>query len=388
MAYGKSSPEEFKPMKKKDSLRLLRSFWKWELLTHRLYDSLSVRYKDDDRRESIIKLGKMELGHANVWDNIAGKVHGVSFKASILFRLEAALLKILAFFLPFTIFIHYMEHQERHAILEYSRLLETYKDDEKITKMILNVIRQEIGHEWRMMEQLADKAAYILKAKEAIHGMTAGILETLGLVIGLLAVHAETLIIGLTGLMAGIGGLIAIMSISYVSAKGHYDLHEGKAKELTIKTEVHPTALKEELENVLTGRGIGLETARNVIGAIGDDVAVLSNMIHTIKSGGEAVVPREAVVTTSTFFIIGTLPILIPFFVGVFWDSGPLIPALVAFVFAIIVISIAGLFIGVLSGQKISVKIIHNILVIAGTCTATYLVGLAARILFGIEAGH
>ena len=43
-----------------------------------------------------------------------------------------------------------------------------------------------------MMEQLADKRLYIAKVKEAIPGMTAGIIETLGLVIGLLAAHAKT----------------------------------------------------------------------------------------------------------------------------------------------------------------------------------------------------
>jgi VIT1/CCC1 family predicted Fe2+/Mn2+ transporter len=375
-------------MKAEDSLELLRTFWKSEIIAGRLYGFLAERYKDDARKESIIKLGEIELGHANVWHNIAMKVYNVSFEVSIFFRLDILLMKVLSLILPFTIFIHYMEHQERHAILEYPKLLEIFKDDENIIKTITNVIRQEIGHEWQMMEQIADKESYILKAKEAIHGMSAGVIETLGLVIGLLAVHATTLIIGLTGLIATIGGMIAIMSISYISAKGHYDLYEGKISELSIKREVHPTVLRREIENVLAEQGIGGETAKNMMDAIGDDVVVLSNLLKTIKSSGEGVVPKEAVVTTSAFFIMGTLPILIPFFVGLVWDSDPMIPAIIAFVLAIIIISIAGLFIGVLSGKKISAKIIHNILVIMGTCTATYVVGLVARTFFGIEAGH
>jgi VIT1/CCC1 family predicted Fe2+/Mn2+ transporter len=375
-------------MKAEDPLELLRTFWKSEITAGRLYGSLAERYKDDPRKESITKLGKIELGHANVWDNIAKKVYDVSFDVSIFFKLEILLMKIFSRIFPFTIFVHYMEHQERYAILEYPKLLEIFKDDESITKIITNVIRQEIGHEWQMMEQIADKESYILKAKEAIHGMSAGVIETLGLVIGLLAVHATTLTIGLTGLIATIGGMIAIMSISYISAKGHYDLYEGKIIELSIKREVHPTVLRGEIENVLVEQGISVETAKNMMDTIGDDVVVLSNLLKTIKSSGEGVVPKEAVVTTSAFFIMGTLPILVPFFIGLVWDSNPLIPAMIAFVFAIIVISIAGLFIGVLSGKKISAKIIHNILVIMGTCTATYVVGLVARTFFGIEAGH
>ena len=375
-------------MKAEDPLELLRTFWKSEIIAGRLYGFLAERYKDDARRESIIKLGKIELGHANVWHNIAKKVYGVSFDVSIFFKLEILLMRTFSRIFPFTIFVHYMEHQERYAILEYPKLLEIFKDDESITKIITNVIRQEIGHEWQMMEQIADKESYILKAKEAIHGMSAGVIETLGLVIGLLAVHATTLTIGLTGLIATIGGMIAIMSISYISAKGHYDLYEGKIIELSIKREVHPTVLRGEIEDVLVEQGISVETAKNMMDAIGGDVVVLSNLLKTIKSSGEGVVPKEAVLTTSAFFIMGTLPILIPFFVGLAWDSDPMIPAIIAFVFAIVVISIAGLFIGVLSGKKISAKIIHNILVIMGTCTATYVVGLVARTLFGIEAGH
>jgi VIT1/CCC1 family predicted Fe2+/Mn2+ transporter len=375
-------------MKAEDSLKLLQTFWKSEIIASRLYGFLAERYKDDARKASIIKLGEIELRHANVWNHIAKKVYDVSFEVSIFFKFNILLMKVLSLILPFTIFIHYMEHQERHAILEYSKLLEIFKDSEDITKMITNVIRQEIGHEWQMMEQIADKESYILKAKEAIHGMSAGVLETLGLVIGLLAVHTTTLIIGLTGLIAAIGGIIAIMSISYISAKGHYDLYEGKINELSIKKEVHPAVLRGELENVLVEQGISGETTKNMMEVIGGDAVVLSKLLKTIKSSGEGVVPKEAVVTTSVFFIMGTLPILIPFFVGLVWDSNPKTPAIIAFVFAIIIISIAGLFIGVLSGKKISAKIIHNILVIMGTCTATYLVGLAARSFFGIEAGH
>ena len=43
-----------------------------------------------------------------------------------------------------------------------------------------------------MMEQIANKEAYITKTRDAMDAMTVGIIETLGLVIGLLAIHAST----------------------------------------------------------------------------------------------------------------------------------------------------------------------------------------------------
>jgi len=375
-------------MDKKQTLNLLEIFWTSEIVADSLYSALAARYNDNKLKKAIIHIGEMERGHAHVWNKIATDVHGVSFHVSIFLKIKILLMKLLSFILPFTIFIHYMEHEERNAILEYSKLLDTYRDNENIRKIITNIIKQEIGHEWQMMEQIADKGSYIVKFKEAIPGMTTGIIETLGLVIGLLAAHTTTLMIGLTGTIAMISGTFAMMSISYISSKGHHDLHEGRVKEISIKKEVDPAVLITELENALIEKGISSETAKLVIDIIGADTVVLSNLVKTIKITGEALTPKESVKTTGIFFVVGTLPILAPFFVGVLWHSDPLIPAITSFALAIITISMAGLFTAVLSGKRISTKVIHNIFIIVGTCTLTYLVGLAARIVFGFGVSH
>jgi VIT1/CCC1 family predicted Fe2+/Mn2+ transporter len=236
------------------------------------------------------------------------------------------------------------------------------------------------------MEQIADKRLYIVKVKEAVPGMTAGIIETLGLVIGLLAAHAKTSMIGLTGLIAMIGGVIAEMSVSYISSKGHHDLNEGRDRELTVKKEVDPTLLKRELEKDLAERGISSETVRLILDSIGDDAGVLSSLVKTIRNTAEAPQPKESLKTTGIFFIIGALPVLAPFLIGTMWDSSPTIPAIVAFFLAVISISVAGLFMAVLSGKRIATNIMHNLFIIMGTAALTYLVGLGARLSLGI--GH
>ena len=134
-------------MKTKKTLNLLRTFWKSEIIAINVYNFLAKRYRDSDKRESIIEIGKMERKHATVWNGIAHQYHNASFQVSLILKFEILLMKLLARILPFTIFIHYMEHSERNAILEYARLLETFKENESIKKMIIDVIRQEIGHE-------------------------------------------------------------------------------------------------------------------------------------------------------------------------------------------------------------------------------------------------
>jgi vacuolar iron transporter family protein len=226
---------------------------------------------------------------------------------------------------------------------------------------------------------------YIEKVKEAIPGMTAGIIETLGLVIGLLAAHAKTRMIGFTALIAMIGGMIAEMSVSYVSSKGHHDLNEGMNKELTIKKEVNPTLLGKELGKALIERGISSETARLIVDSIGDDAGLLSSLVKTIRTTAEAPEPKESLKTAGIFFIIGALPVLAPFLIGTLWDSDPIIPAIIAFVLAVISISVAGLFMAVLSGKRISVSILRNLFIIMGTAALTYLVGSLARLSLGIK---
>jgi VIT1/CCC1 family predicted Fe2+/Mn2+ transporter len=61
---------------------------------------------------------------------------------------------------------------------------------------------------------------------------------------------------------------------------------------------------------------------------------------------------------------------------------------MIALNLAVLTISTAGFFVAVLSGKKIFMKIAHNIFVIIGTCAITYGVGLAARLLLGIDVVH
>jgi len=370
------------------NLSLLHKYWQSEIIADSLYRFLAARCNDAERKDIISKIGRMEQGHATVWNRIAEKSHGSTFEVTLFLRLKIFLAKLLSLILPFTIFIHYMEHNERNAILEYSKLLDAYKHDENTRKIITNIIRQEIAHEWQMMEQVADKESYVVKAREALDAMTVGIIETMGLVIGLLAAHASTLTIGLTGFISTIGGAIALMSIAYVSSKANYDLHEGRNRELNVKKEINPAVLKGELERALISKGMGSETVNDMMGIIGDDSSILSSLVKSIKSTGEAGEPIEAIKTTGLFFTVGAVPIVTPFFIGVIWDVGALIPAILAFLLAILTISTAGFFVAVLSGKKIVMKIVQNISVIMGTCAVTYGVGLAARILFGIDVVH
>ena len=364
--------------------RLLRTFWSSEIVAENLYGFLAKRY-GNEQKKTILEIGRMEHGHGNVWNKLAQESHGVSFRVSLFIRMRIALLKLLSLLLPLTIFVHYMEHEEKKAILDYAGLLAFYRDDPEVETIIINVIRQEIGHEWHMMEQIADRKGYIEKVGEAFPALMAGIVGTLGLVIGLSAARAQTLVIGFTGLIGMFGGMIAEMSVSYVASKNQRDFDEGKHKELGIKTEVSPAMLHRELEKDLIERGTGSETTKLIMDAIGNDTVILSNLVKTIRTSANRPHPHESLKTTATFFALGALPILVPFFVGNASGWSSFTAAAVGLLLAAVSISVAGLFTAVLSGRKISTTVVHNLFIIMATCALTYAVGFVARFVLSIQ---
>jgi hypothetical protein len=122
----------------RETIGILQTFWKSEIIADQLYQFISKRYQDTDKKNTIIKIGKMERAHASVWNSIAHQNHQVTFHESVLLKFEIFSMKLFSFIIPLTIFIHYMEHRERKAILEYAKLLENYKDNEKVKKQITN----------------------------------------------------------------------------------------------------------------------------------------------------------------------------------------------------------------------------------------------------------
>lgn len=139
--------------------------------------------------------------------------------------------------------------------------------------------------------------------------------------------------------------------------------------------------LTDGLEKELLEKGISNDAVGLILESIGEDAGVLSNLVKTVRTTSGTLDPKESLKTTGVFFVIGALPVLAPFFIATLWDVRPSVPAIIAFVLAAISISIAGLFMAVLSGKRISTNIMHNLFIIMGTAVMTYVVGLAARLL-------
>jgi rubrerythrin len=134
-------------MNAKETLTLLKTFWSSEIIAEKLYGFLAANYDGTDQKRDILAIGAMEQNHADAWGKIAKDLHGTPSPISLVIRFKIVLLRLLSLILPLTIFIHYLEHDEKKAILDYAGLLEIYKHQEETRAIIANIIMEEIGHQ-------------------------------------------------------------------------------------------------------------------------------------------------------------------------------------------------------------------------------------------------
>jgi len=102
------------------------------------------------------------------------------------------------------------------------------------------MIDDEILHEAKLSEQILRERSNLANIREVIYGMTDSLVEILALMIGLASIINNTLMIGLAGLLAAIGGTFSITTGSYLGAKSQNNLAEGEMKGILSKAEFAP----------------------------------------------------------------------------------------------------------------------------------------------------
>ncbi|MEX0567838.1 MAG: VIT1/CCC1 transporter family protein [Candidatus Njordarchaeota archaeon] len=371
-------------MKMTININKVKEFWEDEIIASSIYRFMSKKSKRK-KKEMFEKLASMEDSHADFWHNFALKYMGRRFKKSIRLRIKIFFYKLLAFFLPVTFMIYYLELGERSATLEYSIILENFEAMPEVYEQIKKIIYDEIEHEANFSEILIGSKSKIASIKDAIYGMTDSLVEILALVIGLAGITGNTLAIGLTGLIAAIGGTFSMTTGAYLSTKSQKDIYEGEISEIEAKANTAPDLLEKDLEVLLREKGLSDSVIQGIIGKMKDDIGALKNMVKHLKVEEEPPSPGSIAKVTGVYYVLGSLPAIIPFFVAYFLSISPIFAAIISILSASVTAFFAGIFTAVLSGTGIKKKAILNVLMIVGSAFATYTIGTLARILLGIE---
>ncbi len=364
---------------------MIKDFYDDELISYSFYKFLGDRAKDN-KRETFHKMSEMELEHSRIWKDDIGSEYQINEKLTFSSKIRLFFLKLMAVILPLSFMINYIELDERGALQKYMDMLHKFKhSDDKIKELITGIMKDEILHEATLTKFMLGETSKISNLKEAIYGMTDSLVEILALVIGLASIMNNLLLIGLSGLLASIGGTFSMVSGAYLSVQTQNDIYDGQLSDLHSKHKVGAEYVTDDLVASLDDKGLEHSVSVEIAKKIEQDDNALLGLAEAIIIEEEKSDPKTAAVTTGIYYILGALPAFLPFFFAIPFDLAPLQAAIIAVGLSALLAFIAGIFTAVLSGISIGTKGIKNVIITIGAALATYAFGTIARGLLGIN---
>jgi len=310
-----------------------------EMKDSTLYKSLAEIENDENVREELLKLSSMEKEHAYFWKDFLERkgVKVEEFKPSLTIGLYKLLRKI--FGLAFTSKV--MEMGEAKTIREYYEFYRKADLSEEEKEKLKQIIEDELLHEdiFHKMSS-SEKIEHI---RDVFLGMNDGLVEILATVAGLTGAYSgNPYIVGVIGSIVGISGMLSMAIGTYISVKNQRQVKEQKIFENKVLHELlnQKTGIEETLED-----------------------------------------PLKAAYYTGLFYLLGTILIVFPFFLGLNSTCALLTSAGAA----IIAWIISGFIVALTSGLSATRKILEMLITGLGAATITYTIGSLISSLLGIS---
>ncbi len=302
-----------------DPEKLIQENYLDEVFGREMYKSLASREKNEKVRETLEELAKGEGRHAEFWRAMAEKFNVKLKEMGKWLKLKLLLLLLLRRIIGLTLTLKLSELGEISDSEKYDALsrLDLFSDTEK--QEIERIKMEELYHE----ELLIQAQVNVDKIRDAIYGMSDGLIEVLAGVSGLSGVFSTPLLVGLGGLIIGISGTISMSIGAFLSSKSEEDIRRSAAK-----------------------RG------------------------QKVEEGGSS---KESVTTTAVSYISGAIIPVLPFLLG----FGGLLGVLLAYLFTGIATFAVGSMIGLLSDVSPTRKGAQMTGLAIGAALVTHLIGLA-----------
>lgn len=204
-----------------------------EINDHTIYKALASYQENEKNREVFEKIAKDEKAHYEFWVRITNR------------QIEAQKLVVWWYIFLVKIFgtsfaLKSLEKRESGAEEFYKELFEIYPESKKIYK-------QEVEHEFELIDMLNDKK--LLYAGAIVLGMNDALVELTGTLSGIALAFDKSLTVGLTGLIMGIAASLSMAGSAYFEAKENpsedinpliYSLYTGVSYILTTTILVMP----------------------------------------------------------------------------------------------------------------------------------------------------
>ncbi|MEL9998681.1 MAG: VIT1/CCC1 transporter family protein [Thermoplasmata archaeon] len=307
-----------------------------EMKDHIFYEKLSNIEKNEELKHSLKRLSLMEREHAKFfYSMIKGKKEKTP-KYSVYISI------FLRYLLGLSLTLKILERGEKKAIRSYISLLKEGGIPEQYKQSLKAIIMDEIFHEDFFEQNEKIVAQRTERIRDAVYGMSDGLVEVLSSVAGLAPVLLIPLYVAIGGLVVGISGSLSMAIGAYLSVKAEKDYNDSKKRLNDMKSEITGEKMVEE---------------------------------KTYYSN-----PLRSALDTGVFYIIGAIFPIIPFLILKGVDA-----VFMAFLLVICAQSITSIIISLLSDTPIIKSLLRTVLLTITAALATYTLGNIIHSILGIN---
>ncbi|HEU12880.1 MAG TPA: rubrerythrin family protein [Euryarchaeota archaeon] len=311
-------------------------YYRGEMKDYLFYSKLAEIEKDEELRESLRKLSAMEREHARFFLSMLRN------KREAVPRFSVHISLLLRRLLGLSITLKILERGEKRAIESYIRMLEGNMVPEEYRERLRAIIVDEIYHEdfFEHREELVARRTE--KIRDAVYGMSDGLVEVLASVAGLVPVLIVPLYVAIGGLVVGISGSLSMAIGAYLSVKAEKDYRESRVRIETLKSRVTGEVMEEEKK-------------------------VYSN-------------PLSSAINTGLFYILGAIFPILPFLF-----LGGNLAVVLSFILVVTAQSITSIMISILSDTPILKSLLRTVSLTVFAALSTYLIGNVIHSVLGIS---
>ncbi len=194
-------------------------------ISRRIKSSLRRSERNEKIAKRLTELSAIESRHAKFWEEIIRRRGGTPppFK-----KRNAAYFSYLGFLqriFGISFLVRYLERGEVEAIREYSDYLDKESREQWERDQLQKILSDEREHEEVFLEMSNELKGNADSVRDAIYGMSDGLIEVLASVAGLTGVFVNNIFVAVGGIVFGISGLISMTIGAYLSerAKGQID---------------------------------------------------------------------------------------------------------------------------------------------------------------------
>jgi len=377
MSHGGKLTEE-------EVIRLANDLYRDEVETSFIYEELARRVKDDRVATKFRELAAIERGHAKFWEaflirrGFKPEFRGPGLKL----KLKTSLLKLLGFGLTLKL----LELGEDGAIKAYSELLDYPGLSQEERKALKKILEDELVHEEEFEEEESRLKDFLMHVRDAVLGMNDGLVEILSVSAGLAGAYGNPTPVALGGAIVGIGGALSMAVGTYVSVKAQKEVKEGTLARIKLAAKYAAETLAQRIHEYMIKKGHSKETADAIAKETVENPELLGSILAEEEYGIREETlenPKVAGIYTGLFYVLGAFIPLTPYFLGL-----QVTYALIAsFIIAGLMLATSGSLIAISSGLPAGKKALELALSGLGSATITYLIGLAASVFLGINAG-